>query len=423
METRLVHPPPGEYKKAADPSGGTGEEEAFVADPFMSVSPPIYQAATFGQPGATTGGPYDYSRSGNPTRSVLERQMADIEGGVAALAFASGMASITTAVRALVMPGEGVIAGRDIYGGTQRFLGTIAGAGCEGRVVDHVNMASVDEVEAALEAFKAKGTQVKLVIVETPTNPKLEVCDIQAIADVSHAHGALVMVDNSMMAPLLQKPLSLGADIAMTSATKFIAGHSDVTGGILSVSHGNDAAASKLKYYQNAEGNMMSPFESWLCLRGLKTMALRMERQATNASTIAEYLASHALVKRVNYPGLESHPGSQTHARQATGGGCIISFETGDVEVSRRIVEDTQLFKITVSFGSVSSLISLPCYMSHASVPAEIRKERGLVDDLVRISVGIEDVDDLLADLDQAFKNAAFAVGKASLCGYVASEQ
>ncbi|QDZ25021.1 cystathionine beta-lyase [Chloropicon primus] len=383
-----------------------------LEDPFDSVAPPLYQTATFNQPGATDFGAYDYSRSGNPTRTLLENQMADIENADGAFAFASGMAAIATVMR-LVKPGECVLAGNDIYGGTQRFLGKIAPAK-QGLTVKHVDMTQVEEVKAALEeGTKGNGQPpVKLVLIESPTNPRLEVCDISAICKVAKEYGAVVCVDNSIMAPIFQRPIDLGADISMTSATKFIAGHSDVTGGILSVV--GKELCEEIYFHQNAEGNMMSPFECWLSLRGLKTMALRMEKQAQNAEKIAIFLAGHPLVKKVNYAGLPGHPNSGIHASQASSGGSIISFETGSVEASRRIVEDTKLFKITVSFGSVTSLISMPCYMSHASVPAEIRKERGLVDDLVRISAGIENIDDLIGDLKEAFAGAEAAVGASS---------
>ena len=373
------------------------------------MAPPLYQTATFNQPGATTFGEYDYSRSGNPTRALLEKQMADIEGANAAFAFASGMAAICTAMR-VVKPGEAILAGNDIYGGTQRFLGQIATAK-QGLAVRHVDMTDLEQVKAACED---RDVPVRLVLVESPTNPKLEICDIAAICEIAHAEGALVCVDNSIMAPLFQRPLELGADISMTSATKFIAGHSDVTGGILAVK--GETLAEEIYFHQNAEGNMMSPFEAWLSLRGLKTMSLRMEKQAENAKKIAEYLQGHPLVKKVNYAGSINHPGHEIHSKQAKCGGSIISFETGNVDVSRRIVEDTKLFKITVSFGSVSSLISMPCYMSHASVPPEIRAQRGLTDDLVRVSAGIEHIDDLIADLDAAMGSA-----KASLNGTTGS--
>ena len=373
------------------------------------MAPPLYQTATFNQPGATTFGEYDYSRSGNPTRALLEKQMADIEGANAAFAFASGMAAICTAMR-VVKPGEAILAGNDIYGGTQRFLGQIATAK-QGLAVRHVDMTDLEQVKAACED---RDVPVRLVLVESPTNPKLEICDIAAICEIAHAEGALVCVDNSIMAPLFQRPLELGADISMTSATKFIAGHSDVTGGILAVK--GETLAEEIYFHPNAEGNMMSPFEAWLSLRGLKTMSLRMEKQAENAKKIAEYLQGHPLVKKVNYAGSINHPGHEIHSKQAKCGGSIISFETGNVDVSRRIVEDTKLFKITVSFGSVSSLISMPCYMSHASVPPEIRAQRGLTDDLVRVSAGIEHIDDLIADLDAAMGSA-----KASLNGTIGS--
>jgi cystathionine beta-lyase len=235
------------------------------------------------------------------------------------------------------------------------------------------------------------------------------VCDIRAICDAAHAAGALVCVDNSFITPLYQRPLELGADLSMLSGTKFVGGHSDVTLGLLAVKGAE--LAKRVYFLQNAEGAGLAPFDCWLALRGLKTMALRMERQTANAGRIAAFLAAHPLVKRVNYAGLPSHPGHALHFRQATSAGSIISFETGSVEASKVIAEETRLFKITVSFGNVTSLISLPCYMSHASIPPAVRAARGLPDDLVRISAGIEDVDDLLADLDQAMRKAAAAIG------------
>ena len=213
--------------------------------------------------------------------------------------------------------------------------------------------------------------------------------------------GALVCVDNSIMTCLYQRPLELGADISMTSATKFVAGHSDVTGGLLAIK--GEELAKRVYFFQNAEGSGMAPFECWLAARGLKTMGLRMERQVENCAKLAEWLAAHPKVTKLNYPGLPGHPFADVHDSQAKLGGSLLSFETGDLELSRRIVEETKLFKITVSFGSTNSLISLPCFMSHASIPAEVRAARGLPDDLVRISAGIEDIEDLIADLDAAF--------------------
>ena len=252
--------------------------------------------------------------------------------------------------------------------------------------------------------------KTKLVMLESPTNPRMQICDVAAIAAMAHAAGALVCVDNSMLTPLYQRPLELGADISMTSATKFIGGHSDVTAGILAVA--DAALADRIYFYQNAEGTALGPMDCWLLVRGVKTMGLRMERQAANAARVAAWLDAHPMVRSVNYPGLAAHPGRDIHDRQATGAGSVLSFITGDAAVSKVVCEATALHKITVSFGNVCSLISMPCFMSHASIPADVRAARGLPDDLVRISVGIEDVDDLLADLQQAFEAAAAATGR-----------
>lgn len=364
-----------------------------VDDPYAAVAPPLYQTATFDQPTATTFGEFDYTRSGNPTRRMLEEQMASLDGASRGFAFVSGMAAITAVAR-LVGSGEGIVTGNDIYGGTSRLLAQVLDrAAVE---VQNVDMTDLSAVEAACSSGN-----VKLVIVESPTNPRMEISDVRRICEVAHRAGALVCVDNSIMA-LFQNPLDLGADINMVSATKFIGGHSDVTAGILTV---RDAElGDRIYFHQNSEGTGLGPFDCWLCLRGLKTMALRMERQAENAQAIAEHLSKHTLVTKVNYPGLPDHPGHALHFEQARSGGSIISFETGDLAVSKRVVEQTALHKVTVSFGSVGSSISLPCYMSHASIPAEVRAARGLPDDLVRISVGIEDVKDLIADLDAALQ-------------------
>eukprot|EP00884_Botryococcus_braunii_P017107 jgi/Botrbrau1/407/Bobra.110_2s0057.1 len=384
MATRLLHPRKG-----------------VTTEPYGAVSPPIYQTATFNQLSAVTGGEYDYTRSGNPTRTLLEAHMADLEGADRALAFTSGMAALTAVVR-LVGAGDHIVAGDDLYGGTSRLLTRVVpSAGVE---VTNVDTSDLGALKRALIPGRTK-----LVMLESPTNPRMQICDIAAISAMAHEIGALVLVDNSILAPVFQQPLALGADISMTSATKFIGGHSDVTAGMLSI-RGKEIG-DRLYFLQNAEGAGLAPQDCWLCLRGLKTMSLRMERAANSAALLAEYLAGHPLVRKVNYPGLPSHPGFSTNARQATSGGSLLSFETGSLEASRTVVEETQLFAVTVSFGSVVSLISLPCYMSHASIPAELRAARGLPDDLVRISVGIEDPSDLLADLEQAFDKAMGKVG------------
>ena len=383
VATRLVHP------------------SVTVEDPFDSTNFPLYQTATFGQPSATTNGPYDYTRSGNPTRDMLEKQMAELEGADRAFAFSSGMSALMCVTR-LVRTGERIVTGDDIYGGTSRLLAQVVPK--VGIEVVNVDMNDLDAVKRAID-----GGPTTMVMLESPTNPRLQITDIRSISDFAHAKGALVCVDNSIMAPVFQAPLDLGADICMTSATKFISGQSDVTGGILACR--GEQLGKDIYFHQNAEGLHLGPFDCWLALRGLKTMALRMEKQQANAMVIALWLEAHPLVNFVNYPGLESNKGHELHKSQATGAGSILSFATGNVELSRIVVEQAELFKITVSFGNTSSLISLPCFMSHASIPAEVRAARGLPDDLVRISTGIEDVEDLIADLDAAFTAAARETG------------
>lgn len=364
-------------------------------DQYGAISPPIYQTATFRQPTASEFGEYDYTRSGNPTRSLLEKQLAILERGEAACAFASGMAAITAVTR-LVSSGEEIIAGNDLYGGTVRLLEKVLPRqGIHVRYVDTSDVASVE---------KAITPQTKLILLETPTNPLMKITDIETVAEIAHENNVLLAVDNSMLSPCLQQPLTLGADIVIHSGTKFLCGHSDVTAG--AVITRDPELHREIAFYQNAEGAGLAPFESWLLLRGIKTLALRVERQNDSAQKIAEYLEGHRLVQNVFYPGLKSHVGHEIHARQTSGGGAVISFTTADPEFSRRLVESTVLFDIAVSFGSVGSVISTPCKMSHASVPAELRSHFGPSEDLVRISVGIEDVDDLMEDLERAFKSA-----------------
>jgi cystathionine beta-lyase len=361
-------------------------------DSRCSISPPIYQTATFRQPSADEFGEYDYMRSGNPTRSLVERQIARLEGAEYASAFGSGMAAISSLAR-LLSVGEEVIAGDDLYGGTVRLLDHVLPR--QGIGVRYVDPSDVEAVRESLNP------RVKLILIETPSNPTMRIADIRALADVAREAGALLAVDNSMLSPCFQKPLDLGADIVVHSATKFLCGHSDVTAGAL-ITNDYDLHR-RIAFDQNAEGAGLSPFESWLLLRGMKTLSLRVERQNESALKIAEFLSNQQEVDRVYYPGLAGHPGHQIHRRQATGDGAVISFTTGDVALSRQVVEATQLFDIAVSFGSVGSTISLPCRMSHASIPQALRGRLAPPPDLVRISVGIEDVDDLIEDLSRAF--------------------
>ncbi|HKU72845.1 MAG TPA: cystathionine beta-lyase [Pyrinomonadaceae bacterium] len=360
-------------------------------DAFGAIVPPIYQTATFEQPTATEFGEYDYTRSGNPTRALLEQQLADLEDATHACAFASGMAALTSLTR-IVRPGEEIIAGDDLYGGTVRLLD---------RITSHLNIAVryVDTTNET-EVRKAVTDRTRLLLIETPSNPLFHISDIRALSSIAKDARAYLAVDNSMLSPVFQRPLNLGADVVIHSATKFLCGHSDVTAGALITN--NPALHRQFSFQQNAEGAGLSPFESWLLLRGLKTLALRVERQNNSAEKIAHFLQTRPEITQVFYPGLANHPGHEIHARQADGNGAVVSFTTGDENLSAQIVESTQLFKIAVSFGSVGSTISLPCRMSHASIPGALKDQLGPPSDLVRISVGIEDVDDLIADLSHA---------------------
>jgi cystathionine beta-lyase len=365
------------------------------SDPYGAIAPPIYQTATFRQPTALEFGEYDYTRSGNPTRTLLEEQLAELEGGAHACAFASGMAAITALTRVL-SSGDEMIAGDDLYGGTVRFLEKVLSRqAITVRYVDTTNLNAVKE---------AISDRTKLILIETPSNPLLRISDIRGLAEIAGAAGVPLAVDNSMLSPISQQPLSLGADVVIHSATKFLCGHSDVMAGALIT---NDAAIyEQVAFQQNAEGAALSPFESWLLLRGLKTLALRVERQNDTARKIAPFLKMQTGIKEVYYPGFLDHPGHRLHRSQAEGDGSVVTFTTGDAEVSRKIVEATKLFTIAVSFGSVGSTISLPCRMSHASIPEHLRQRLAPPADLVRVSVGIEDANDLMADLGSALEIA-----------------
>ena len=356
-----------------------------------AIVPPIYQTATFVQPTATEFGDFDYTRSGNPTRSLLEEQLASLEDATYASAFASGMAALTALTR-IVRSGEEIIAGDDLYGGTVRLLERIAST--QGVTVRYVDTTDLDLVRSNLTS------STRLILIETPSNPLFRITDIRALSLIARDAGALLAVDNSMLSPVFQRPLNLGADIVIHSATKFLCGHSDVTAGAIIT---NDRSVHEsISFQQNAEGAGLSPFESWLLLRGLKTLALRVERQNKSAHRVAEFLESHSSVARVFYPGLVSNEGHKIHRQQSEGDGAVVSFTTDDPDFSVRLVEATRLFKIAVSFGSVGSTISLPCRMSHASIPLALRDRIGPPADLVRLSVGIEDVGDLIDDLSHA---------------------
>jgi cystathionine beta-lyase len=372
-------------------------------DQFGAISPPIYQTATFRQSTATGFDEYDYSRSGNPTRTLLERKLADLEHGAHASAFASGMAAIT-AVSRILEAGDEIVASDDLYGGSVRLLEQVLPR--QGIAVRYVDTTDRDATAAAFSP------RTKLLLVETPTNPLLRISDIAGLSEIADGHGALLAVDNTMLSPCLQNPLLHGADLVIHSATKFLCGHSDVTAG--AVVTNNSDLHERIAFVQNAEGSALGAFDSWLLLRGIKTLALRVERQSSSAVEVAEFLRGQPAVRQVYYPGFEDHPGHEVHLRQSTGGGSVISFATGDTDVSRRIVESTRLCSIAVSFGSVNSSISLPCHMSHASVPAGVRDKLAPPADLIRLSVGIEDVEDIIADLDAAIRSASLTTAIAT---------
>jgi cystathionine beta-lyase len=370
--------------------------DAAPGDRFRPTATPIYQTATFEQEHADSFGDFDYSRSGNPTRKVLEEHIAHLEGGTRGFAFASGMAAITAVARTL-RAGDEILADSDLYGGTCRLFTRVLGrSGICAHYADARDLA----------AFAAKITpRTRLIYVESPTNPLLRVLNLRALAELAHAHNALLVVDNSLMSPYLQRPLELGADVVLHSATKFLCGHADVTGGVVIV---NDAKlAEDISFLQNAEGNALAPFDCFLLHRGIKTLKLRVDAQQRNALAIAKFLAADSRVERVYYPGLDSHEDRALQLSQASGTGSVLSFTARSVEAAKAVAERARMFQICVSFGSIHSTISLPGCMSHASVPPEIAATRELPPELVRISVGIEDADDLVGDLDQALGHDA----------------
>jgi cystathionine beta-lyase/cystathionine gamma-synthase len=358
-----------------------------------AVIVPIYQTSTYAQSEVGVHKGYDYSRTSNPTRSALEACLASLDGGRFGLAFASGMAAEDTLLH-LLDSGDHVVASDDVYGGTFRlFHRVLERAGLRFTFVDGTR---VENIEAALEQ------RTRLIWLESPTNPLLKLIDIAAVAQLAHERDVLVAVDNTFASPYCQRPLELGADIVHYSTTKYLGGHSDVVGGALVTS--NAGLHERLKFLQNAVGGVPGPFDSWLVLRGLKTLALRMRQHSDNARLVGCFLEQRARVKRVYYPGLPSHPQHALAKRQMIGGfGGMLSFEVeGGVDAAREVARRTRLFTLAESLGGVESLIELPALMTHASLPAERRSDIGLDEGLIRLSVGIEDADDLIADLDQA---------------------
>ncbi len=354
---------------------------------------PIYQTSTYTQeaPGQHKG--YEYSRTGNPTRAALEECVAALEDGEYGLAFASGLAA-TTAVMSLLSPGDHVVAGDDLYGGSYRLFDKVLQKS-NGLDFTFVDTTDPEAVEKALRP------ETKLLWIETPTNPMLTLSDIQTLSDMAHERGAIVAVDNTFASPYFQQPLSLGADIVVHSTTKYMGGHSDVVGGATVTS--NADLQERLAFYQNAAGAVPGPFDSWMVMRGLKTLAVRMRQHESNALAIAGFLQGHEQVATVNYPGLPSHPQHELAKKQMTGFSGMVSFTLkGGAEAAYAAVQKTELFSFAESLGGVESLITHPATMTHAAIPKESREARGVTDGLLRLSVGIEDADDLIADLDSA---------------------
>ena len=366
-----------------------------VPDPTTgAIMTPIFQTSTYVQssPGVHTG--YEYSRTQNPTRHALEDCIAALERGEHGIAFGSGCAATTTVLHALP-PNCHVVCGDDVYGGTYRlFTRVLADRGIDFTFVDTTD----------LDAFEAAITdRTRLVWLETPTNPLLKISDIAALCDIAHSRDISVCVDNTFMSPFFQTPLTLGADLVMHSTTKFINGHSDVVGGIVVTS--DSGWAEKLRFLQNSIGAVPGPMDCWLVLRGIKTLGVRMRQHEASAKQIAAWLEAHPAVERVVYPGLESHPQYEIASRQMSGsGGMITFFLAGGLDAARKMLESVRVFALAESLGGVESLIEHPAIMTHASVPADVRAKLGISDSLVRLSVGIEDLDDLMADLDHALR-------------------
>ncbi|MFC5929322.1 cystathionine gamma-synthase [Cryobacterium melibiosiphilum] len=357
-----------------------------------AVIPPIYQTSTYVQNsiGNLKGG-YEYSRGGNPTRTVLETLLAALEGGKHGLAFASGLAAEDTILRAILAPGDHVVLGNDVYGGTHRLINRVHGAwGIRNTTVEMSDLAAV---EAAIIPGESK-----ILWVETPSNPLMKISDIAALSELGHRHGLVVIVDNTFASPALQHPLAHGADVVVHSTTKYLGGHSDVLGGGLVIN--DDELAEKATFIQFAAGPVAAPLDAWLTVRGIKTLSVRMERHSSNALAIAKHLQAHPAIERVYYPGLPEHPGHELAARQMSGFGGMISIAfTGGAVVARTFAESMHLFQLAESLGGVESLVNYPAEMTHASVRGT---ELEVADNIVRLSVGIEDVRDLIADLDAA---------------------
>ena len=373
ITTRCIHAP----RSSADTSG--------------AVSFPIYQTATFSHPGVGVSTGYDYSRVQNPTREHLEKILAGLESGTDALAFASGMAALT-AMMELFSPGDHLIVSDDLYGGSYRLFFNLSSK--NGLSFDQVDPTDLASLESRIRP------STKAVFVESPSNPTMKVADIAAISRVAKKHGLLMIVDNTFLSPYFQRPLTLGADIVLHSGTKYLGGHNDTLAGFLVVA--DPSISERLRFIYKTTGACLSPFDSWLLIRGIKTLAVRLDRQGQTASRIANWLQSHPRVKKVHYVGLPSHPDHELSQRQATGFGSMISFEVDSAETARQVLERVQLILYAESLGGTETLITYPILQTHADIPEDIRQSLGVTDRLLRLSVGLEHADDLIRDLDAA---------------------
>jgi cystathionine beta-lyase/cystathionine gamma-synthase len=368
----------------------TGQEP----DPLTgAVSVPIYPTSTYVQEEIGKNKGYEYARVSNPTRDRLETNLAALEGGTSSRVFGSGMAAIH-AITTMLKAGDHVVAGHNLYGGTPRLFNQVLAN--FGLTFTYVDMSDLGKVEGALQ----KNT--RLLFLETPTNPLMELCDLRAIAELSHRHGIEVVVDNTFMSPYFQRPIEFGADMVVHSTTKFLNGHSDGLGGVVVCT--KPEQAEKLAFIQKCSGAILSPFECWLILRGVKTLAVRMEQHDRSGRVVADYLSKHKKVQKVFYPGLPDHPQHDLAKRQMSGFGSMIAFETGSLENANKMLRKVRVCSLAESLGGVETLISHPATMTHAGVGEEGRRKIGITDGMVRISVGIENVEDLLADLDQALQ-------------------
>lgn len=374
LETKLVH--------ISTPDVLTG-----------AISTPIYQTSSYVQEEPDVNKGFAYTRTANPTRKVVEQAIAELEGGIAGFAFSSGLAA-TDCVLKLLKQGDEIIAVNDVYGGTYRIVTTVYNKfGVTSKFIDTTDIQNV---------LQAVSNKTRYIWLETPTNPTLKISDIEEIAKISKQVGALLIVDNTFLSPALQQPIRLGADIVVHSGTKYLSGHGDVLSGFVVVK--DPKIAEELKYLQNTSGGVLSPFDSWLTLRGIQTLSLRMEKHSQNAQKIAEFLTTHPKVDKVYYPGLKNHPNHHIAAKQQKGFGGMVSFSLKDdtLEAAKDFLTRTKIFLLAENLGDVRSLGSHPATMTHKSTPLEVRKETGIQDSLIRLSIGIENVDDLINDIKQA---------------------